>query len=461
MPNCGVLYVKPTGESELFGFDFNTPMGGEENTKIKFETDPVRLSVPLTLIPKFLKVNWGIHDPKQDWYPLVATWKLRTIKTKIHTIWGNININIKLPVPTQALNEIYLDEIDLADIPLFTIPSFKFNLDVSIGGLFTLNSHFGVIATGISGMLLAADTQQLIKNIDGENAPDMNKMSNSEVNTYLASITAETAFAPVLGYLVRDCISVSYTIKKLFGSGYIDMNEFKLEFGDLKIVIPKFRMAITVPDVLANNPIEVEVGRDRSLKVSILLFTINGNFIQDIINGIQNTLAIVKDDIKNEKIYNVTKLQEALDFLIDKNNVHISSDWVKNHLGLRSEYKFYFVLCPSGMRPSPDSPYPPTPFFIKIEFIIHFNPYKILETMLDFDEILTEAISDAIIYIAHKYGYSKETRHVFEKQNKSAIKSITKDIEKGIKDIKKSLNTKMINTERTVMGSSNIPILIA
>lgn len=456
MPSCGALIVAPTGETEIFGFDFNTKMGGEERVNINFHLDPLEIALPFSLFPKFkfLKCNWGANDPIQKWYPKITTWRDKIIKKRIRLFGKYRYIPFLIPLPTQAYNELYIDDVELDDIPLFTIPSFNLDLDFTAGGSFTLETHFSLILSGISGLLLAFDTQQLIKNIDGANAPDMTKMSKTEVNTYIATLAVEAAFAPVLAYLVRDGKSLSYTINHLFGDAYIDMKELKLEFGDLKIVIPKFRLAIKVPDILADHPVEVEIGSDRALKVKILLFTIKGDFFQDMINGIEDTLSKAENATK----YDFKALQDTLDFLKDSNNV--VSQWAKNHLGLRSEYNFYFVLCPSGMSPGPESPHPPTPFFIQIEFLIYFNPYKILETIIDYTQQLNSATEKCSRTIANKIpGVPKPYKQTLQKQIDSSTKSVTKPIRKGLKDIKKRLDNKLINAERKVNGYSNIPIV--
>jgi hypothetical protein len=303
--------------------------------------------------------------------------------------------------------------------------------------------------SGITGLLLAMDTQQLIKDFDSDNPPDMSQMSKTEVNTYIGRLAAEVAFAPILAYLVRDGISLSYTINHLFGDAYIDMRELKLEFGDLKIVIPKFRLKINVPDVLADHPVEVEVGADKALKVKVLLFTIKSDFFEDMINGIKDTLSKAEDATK----FDFKALQDTLNFLEDTNNV--ASQWAKNHLGLRSEYNFYFVLCPSGMRQTPA-----TPFYIQIEFLIFFNPYKILETIIDYTQQLNGATEKFSNTLANKVpGVPKPYKHTLQKQIDSSTKSVTKPIRKGLKDIKKRLDNKLINAERKVKGYSNIPLV--
>lgn len=451
MPDCGALFVKPSGESEVFGLDFNTKMGGEERVNINFHLDPLEIALPFSLFPKFkfLKCNWGANDPIQKWYPKITTWRDKIIKKRIRLFGKYRYIPFLIPVPTQAYNELYIDDVELDDIPLFTIPSFNLDLDFTAGGSFTLESHFGLIFSGITGLLLAMDTQELIKNIDKANAPDMTKMSKTEVNTYIATLVLEAAFAPVLAYLVRDAISVSYSINHLFGDAYIDMKELKLEFGDLKIVIPKFRLAINVPDILADHPVEVEVGTDRTLKVNILLFTIKGDFFQDMIKGIEYTLS----KAENATEYDFKALQDTLDFLKDSNNV--VSQWAKNHLGLRAEYKFFFVLCPSGM-----SQVPSTPFYIKMTFVMYFNPYKILETIIDYTQQLNSATEKCSRTIVNKIpSVPKPYKQTLQKQIDSSTKSVTKPIRKGLKDIKKRLDNKLLNAERKVTGSVNIPIV--
>jgi hypothetical protein len=454
--DCGAIYVKATGESELFGFDFNAKMGGEERVNIDFHLDATDIVLPFNLFPKFpfLKVNVvdnsEINDRIQDWWPLLATWRKKSCKIKIRINKKWIPIPpIPYWTPTQAISEIYVGDVKLDDIQLFTIPSFNLKLDVTAGGSFTLQSHFGMILSGISGLLLAMDTQQLIKDFDSDNPPDMSQMSKTEVNTYIGRLAVQVAFAPILAYLVRDGISLSYSINHLFGDAYIDIQELKLEFGDLKIVIPKFRLKINVPDVLADHPVEVEVGSDRTLKVKVLLFTIKSDFFEDMINGIKDTLSKAEDATK----FDFPELRKTLNFLEDTNNV--ASQWAKNHLGLRSEYNFYFVLCPSGMTQTPA-----TPFYIQIEFIIFFNPYKILETIIDYTQQLngaTEKFSNTLKEQAKILP--KPVIHTVAKQVNSGIKKAARPIRKGLNDVKKRLDNKLINAERKVKGYSNIPII--
>ena len=82
MPSCGALISKPTGKSELFGFDFNTDIGGEITSKTNYETDPIEISLPFSIISKFPAINLGVNDPIQSWYPVICTWRWRRIKKK-------------------------------------------------------------------------------------------------------------------------------------------------------------------------------------------------------------------------------------------------------------------------------------------------------------------------------------------------------------------------------------------
>ena len=449
--DCGAIYVKATGESELFGFDFNAKMGGEERVNINFHLDPLEIVLPFSLFPKFqfLKMKSGANDKIQSWYPLLATWKWRKVKTRIRIAGKWYPIPYEGWLPTQAFDEIFIGDVEPEDINLFTIPSFNLDLDFTAGGSFTLQSHFGMILSGISGLLLAMDTQQLIKDFDSDNPPDMSQMSKTEVNTYIGRLAVQVAFAPILAYLVRDGISLSYSINHLFGDAYIDMRELKLEFGDLKIVIPKFRLKINVPDVLADHPVEVEIGSDRALKIKVLLFTIKSDFFEDMINGIKDTLSKAEDDTK----FDFPELRKTLNFLEDTNNV--ASQWAKNHLGLRSEYNFYFMLCPSGMTQTPA-----TPFYIQIEFIIFFNPYKILETIIDYTQQLNGATEKFSNTLKEQTKFlPKPVIHTVAKQVNSGIKKAARPIRKGLNDVKKRLDNKLINAERKVKGYSNIPII--
>jgi hypothetical protein len=118
------------------------------------------------------------------------------------------------------------------------------------------------------------------------------------------------------------------------------------------------------------------------------------------------------------------------------------------------------MFCPTGMTPDPENPHPPTPFFLVIETVIYFNPYKILETTLDFVQILNKSILDLEEMIIHKLKFiPKEFKHTVDKAMSTAVKKNSKDIKKVLKDIKKRLDHKLINAERKVSAESNIPIV--
>ena len=465
MPSCGALISKPTGKSELFGFDFNTNIGGEVTSAIKFETDPIEISIPLSGIKiKLPRVNLGINNPIQKWYPLLYTWKQKKIKKKIHTPLGNIPITIPIYIPTQALNEIYFTYADLPDIPLFTIPSFKFNLDISLASTFTLQSHFSIVLRGLEGLALSMVTQQIIEDAGKLEPGTFNKMTDTEQVIFLTKLFDELLLANIIlqlkGQLLYEGVTLAYIINSLGGNMYINIKKLKIEFGEIPLLeIPEFILAINVPDMLkdasgVSHPITVSVGTNGVLKVKIFLFTIKGDFYQDIINGIEYTLS----KAENATRYDFTSLRKTLDFLKDTNNA--AANWAKNHLGLRSEYNFYFMFCPTGMTPDPENPHPPTPFFLVIETVIYFNPYKILETTLDFEEILNKAYTDFEEMITHKLKFiPKEFKHTFDKAMSTVFRTGYKYIRKVIRDNKKRLDHKLINAERKVSAESNIPIV--
>ena len=464
MPSCGALFSPPSGKSEIFGFDLNTDVGGSVTVATNFESDPLEISIPLSLISKFPAVNLGINDPIQSWYPVIYTWRWRRIKKKIRIARKNYYINYEGYLPTQAMNEFYLKPIKLPDIPLFTIPSFKFELGLTVGASFTLKSRFSIILRGLEGLFLTMTTQKFIEDATQLAPGSFNQMTEKEQVELLTKLFAEAFIAGLItkvkGEVLGERATANFIINELGGSAYIDISPFKLEFGDLlNINVPKFKMRFNVPDLLKDasgrsHPVEVEVGSDGVLKVKILLYTLNSNFFEDMIKGIRETLS----DAENATKYDLVELEKILNIFVNSQNV--VTQWLQRHLGLRSQYNFYFVFCPSGMIPDPENPHPPTPFFLLIETLIYFNPYKILATTLDFVHILNKALTDLQIMIAQGLNDApKEFKHTANKIVKSSLKQGTKDVKKNLRDIKKRLDNKLINAERKIYAESFIPLV--
>jgi hypothetical protein len=466
MPSCGALFSPPSGQSEIFGFDLNTDVGGSVTVTTNFESDPLEISIPLSLINKFPAVNLGLNDPIQSWYPVIWTWKWRSIKKKIRiTRKKYINIFYEGYLPTQALNEFYLKPIKLPDIQLFTIPSFKFELGLTVGGSLTLKSRFSIILRGLEGLFLTMTTQKFIEDATQLAPGSFNQMTEKEQVELLTKLFAEAFIAGLImkvkGEVLGERATANFIINELGGSAYIDISPFKLEFGDLlNINVPKFKMRFNVPDLLKDasgrsHPVAVEVGSDGVLKVKILLYTLNSNFFEDMIKGIRETLS----DAENATKYDLVELEKILNIFVNSQNV--VTQWLQRHLGLRSQYNFYFVFCPSGMAPDPENPHPPTPFFLLIETLIYFNPYKILATTLDFLQIYNKALRDLTAIIAHELNFigSKEYKHTVDKTINSTQKLLSKEIKKNLRDIKKRLDNKLLNAERKIYAESFIPLV--
>ena len=289
--------------AELFSFDFTTNMNGTNTQNINYSTKPISFSKSFDYdILKMNTANNGINNPISKHWPLIETWK-KVNTTKTVKIFGK-KYNIKVPLykPTQALYEIYtLNKSE--KLTFFTIPSFKFQIisDLKIVG--SLSNNFSLSVEGNGGCRLQTTTAELIDNFykDGKKIlqmPNSTDRTNRIINMVKdPKFLIYTQSTLLLTYLLRDGLTASFSVLK--GSSNINwtLNSFYIEFGDLKIQIPKFQIELNFPDILKDpitgqeHPVTVSANPGEGLVARVQLLSIpNGDFFGLMLTSLQTTL---------------------------------------------------------------------------------------------------------------------------------------------------------------------------
>lgn len=461
------IEIVPT--ANLFSFDFAVDMSGNESTNINYSTKPVSLSTkPFKY--DILQINKGINDPISKHWPLIETWKTKSITKKIKIFGKTYKISIPFPHPTQAYNEIYTKKVT-AKIIFFTIPSFKFqmNSNLAFSGSVDCNFTISVESKAITGgvCLLSTATAGLIDNFyndgiqilsptltaDQRETRITNMLTNPKFIAYASATT-------ILTYLLRDGLCANFTINKASGKINWTLNSFYMEFGDLKINIPKFQIELDFPDILKDpitgqeHPVTVSGSPESGLTVTVQLLSVpNGDFFAIMLTGLQNTLDAAKKltGTDYDASY-INELQTVLDQL-NKADDSVTS-WIQKYLGISFTTVFSFVFCPAGMTNEP-----PTPFYLRAELDLQVNPYKILDDLFD----AAEAIEDAMATFENDFlNEVKEIgpsfAHPLEKMLQGALNAVNKELKSATDSGKKMIDNKYINKIYNPALTAYIPI---
>lgn len=225
-----------------------------------------------------------------------------------------------------------------------------------------------------------------------------------------------------------------------------------MEFGDLKINIPRFRIVLDFPDILKDpitgqeHPVTVTGNPVTGLTVTVQLLEIpNLDFYGLMLTGLQNTLNIAKQATGTAYDGDYVKaLEDILTQLRDGDN--IVTKWIQKYLGISFNIIFSFVYCPAGMESVP-----PSPFFIKVELDLNINPYKILDDLFDAAEVIEKtmaAFEKQLLTEVKEIGPS--FAHPIEHMIQGALNTLNKELQSSTSLVKKLIDNKYINTEYRV-----------
>ena len=457
--------------AELFSFDFTTNMNGTESININYTTNTIPFFTDLFKydILQINTANKGINDPISKHWPLIETWK--TINTtKITKIFGK-KFPIKVPLykPTQTINEIFTS-FKKPKLTFYTIPTFKFQLNTSLNVIGSLSNNFTLSVEGSGGCLLQATTAALIDNFYNDGKQIL-QMGNSSDRTYRIINMFEdpkfltyTAATLLLTYLLRDGLTAEFSVLKASSKINWTMNSFYIEFGDLKITIPKFEIELDFPDLLKDpitgqeHPVTVSGNLEEGLIVKVQLLSIpNGDFYGLMITSLQNTLKLAQEATGTD--YDANYVKELEDILTQLNDVNNTiSQWLQKYLGLSYTIIISFMFCPAGM-----SNVPPTPFYLVVEIDLHVNPYKIITELFD----AAEAIEKTMINFENKFWDDMESikhtsfAHPLENMLKGSLNKLNKELLSSTEKAQKEMNNKYVNKIYSPIFVASIPIVPA
>jgi hypothetical protein len=265
----------------------------------------------------------------------------------------------------------------------------------------------------------------------------------------------------LLTYLLRDGLTAEFSVLKASSKINWTLNTFYIEFGDLKIQIPKFQIELDFPDILKDpitgqeHPVTVSANPGEGLIVKVQLLSIpNGDFFGLMLTSLQNTLNQAKAATGSS--YDAEYVKELEDTLSKlKNADDTVTQWLQKYLGISYTIIFYFVFCPAGM-----SEVPPTPFYLGVEIDLQVNPYKIIDELFDEAEAIEKTMSkfeddfwDDVENIKHtSFG------HPLEKMLQGALKQLNKELLSETKKAQKEMNNKYVNKIYSPVYLATIPI---
>lgn len=454
--------IETVPESDLFSFNFAVNMGGKESTNINYSTKSISLSTK-SFNYNILKLNKGVNDPISKHWPLIENWKTKSIKKK-QKIFGKLqNITQYKWGPTQTLDEIFTKKESTKYI-FFTIPSFKFqmNSELAFTGSVDCNFTLSVESKAIPGgtFLLSDAAAGLIDNFYNDGV-QISKMTNSTDRTnriinmlenpkFIEYASATT----LLTYFLRDGLAANFTVNKASGTLIWTLNTFYMEFGDLKINIPKFQIELDFPDILKGHPVTVTASAEYGLLVTVQLLTVpGGDFFELMLKGLQNTLDTAKKLTGTD--YDASYVKELEDILDQLNKTDDSvTKWIQKYLGISYTTIISFVFCPAGM-----ANVPPTPFYLKFELDLNVNPYKILDDLFDAAEAIektAKAFENDLLKEVEKI--SPSFAHPLEHLIQGALNTLNKELKSATDSGKKMINNKYINKIYTPHIITYIPI---
>jgi hypothetical protein len=470
MPSCpeGIVYpyIK---DVNLISMNINANVGGSTTQTTKVNTNSITFKSPEGK-HKWMRINKGCNDAKSKHWPKTCDWVEKHITKKIKFCGFSRKISLPYWIPTKCDDEVYTTrEKVLKDV--YTIPSFKFNFIFKFACNFDIQSTFEIDSEGMtpammvdpslvpSGGILQQATQDQINTLYKlSQSETIGNMSTEQRVAFLKNMVKDKLAEKILVYLLNDTITYKYTITSLISSCKMDVQTFELSFGDLYIKIPKFQMNITIGNIMATSPINVTYDTDGKFIAQILIYSTKNSdidFFFLIINSIIATIEQYSDD--PETTYDINELQNVLNILQDKNNA--ITIWLNNSLGLTYEVNIYLFLCLAKATISDAGKAPASAFSIKSEFKLKYNPYKILETLLDVAKELQAIMSnvedellDDIKDIPGSFS------HTLDSLLDAALKQYNRVIKKGLDAAEKDIKKKYLDQSFNMTTILYVPI---
>lgn len=453
--------------AELFSFDFTTNMNGTNTQNINYSTKPLSFSKSFDYdILQMNTANNGINNPKSKHWPLIETWKtINTTKT-VKIFGKKYTIKVPLYKPTQALYEIYtLNRSE--KITFFTIHSFKFQMNSDLKIVGSLSNNFTLSVEGKGGCLLQATTANLIDDFYKDGKKILQMPNSTDRTNRIINMVKDPKFifyseaTLLLTYLLRDGLTAEFSVLKASSKINWTLNTFYIEFGDLKIQIPKFLIELNFPDILKDpitgqeHPVTVSANPGEGLIVKVQLLSIpNGDFFGLMLTSLQSTLNLAKSATGTN--YDAEYVKELEDILSQlKNADDTVTQWLEKYLGISYTITFFFVFCPAGM-----SNVPPTPFYLAVEIELEVNPYKIIDELFD----ATEAIEKTMTTFENKFWDDVDNikhtsfAHPLEKMLQGALNKLNKELLSETKKAQNEMNNKYVNKIYSPIFYSTIPI---
>ena len=472
--------IETVPESDLFSFNYTFNMKGNDTQNIDYSTKPLTFGTK-PFKHDILKINKGINDPISKHWPRIETLKMKSISKKIKLFGKTFNITQSLPTLTQTVDEIYT-KTETKQITFFTIPSFIFQLNSSLawsGDIkcnFTLSVESKEVPGGVFLLATAVNGEKnqaadLIDKFYTDYKHDttytsITQLTDSSARTkVITNMLNDPAFlgytsaTALLTYLMRDGLTANFRIDNASGKLNWNLDKFYIEFGDLKINIPKFTIELDFNNILGTgdfaHPITVSGSPEYGLMVTVQLLSVpGGDFFKLMIAGLNSTLA-AEQKLVGTSSYNEAYIKELEDICKKLGDADDSvTKWIQNYLGISYTTIISFVFCPAGM-----TNVPPTPFYLKFELDLNVNPYKILDELFDAAESIEKALASFENDLLKEFkeilpGFSHSVEHII----KGALNKANKELLSGTEKLQKKINNKYINKVYTPHIITYIPI---
>ncbi len=459
------LEIVPT--AELFSFDFAINMNGSSSTNVNYSSNPILLSTkPFKYdILQINTANEGKNDRISKHWPNIVTWKSKNITKKIKIFGKMYKISIPFPHPTQAYYEVYTKK-ETAKLTFFTIPSFKFQLNTDLAFSGSVDCNFTLSVESKGACLLSTATAGLIDNFYNDGKKILEMQNAGDRTTRITNMLTNVKFyeyasaTTLLTYLMREGLCASFSVNKASGKVNWNLNSFYMEFGDLKINIPKFTIELDYPDILKDpitgqeHPVTVTGNPESGLTVSVQLLDVpNGDFFSIMLTGLQNTLDAAKK--LTGTAYDGDYVKELEDILTQLRNADDSvTQWIQKYLGITFDITFSFIFCPAGMESEP-----PSPFLIEVAIDLNINPYKILDDLFDAAEAIEKTMAtfeNDLLKAVEDIGPS--FAHPIEHMIQGALNTLNKELQSATAKGQKLIDNKYINKTYNLGIAAYIPI---
>ena len=446
----------------LIEFEINKNISGSTTQRININTNPITFKSK-EIKYKWMKINKGCNGAKSKHWPKICDWVDTYIKKKVKFCGYSHTFSIYTRLPSKCYDEVYTTHEKFPSYDVYTMPSFKFDFKFTLGCSANLESEFSIDSEGklgaVGGLLLPA-TQQKINDLYGltgadDNTTPIGEMTSDNRIKFLVNMVKDNLAAGILVYLLNDTLTYAYTITSFTSTFNIEIQTFILSFGDLNITIPHFQITITIPDIAKDHPIIMTYNADGTFTTQILLYSSkdkDDNFFTMMLDGITSTIDKYIDD--PETTYDIKELQNIQKMLQNKQDE--TTIWLEQYIGLTYELNVYAFLCLSD---APTTGPPPSPFSIKTLFTVKFNPYKILDKILDvaaeLQSIMENVENELLDDIKDIPG---SFSHTLDSLLDNSLKQYNKVINKGLKAAQNDITKKYLDKELEASLALYIPI---